>query len=181
MKILTILASPRRNGNTSVLLNSLVKGLGKNNDVESIVLHGMDIHPCCGCEACQDITPGMCAIFDDMQNLYKKIDESDMLVLATPVYWWNMSAQLKVFIDRFYALKVGDNDLRLKGKKVMLVMTYGGELPNSGPEIVEKSISEICEYTGMELIKVISVCSKYPVSNNSEALNYAYEAGCSIK
>lgn len=183
MEVLSILGSPRKSGNTAALLNSLIKGMEENKgaEVEQVFLQEKRISPCTSCKHCHKVHPGQCKIDDDMQELYKKIKSADLMILATPVYWSNMSAQMKTFIDRFYALMPDENSSMLKGKKLILLMTCGDELPNSGSEIVEKSIRETADYTGMEVLGVIGACSQKPTPENKDILCKAYELGKSFK
>lgn len=182
MKILAILGSPRKNGNTSIVMREYLKGIRHSNDkvhIDEVFINGENISGCNGCNSCKTATPGECIIKDGMQKLYPKIKEADVLVFATPVYWWNMSAQIKTFIDRMYALN-GKKDFA--GKKVVLLMTYGGALPNEGPKIVEFTISEICKYLKMELAAVYGVCTEEgDVSQNSKFLSEAYNLGTMLK
>lgn len=179
MKIAAFQGSPRKNGNTSLLLQKFIKGaedagnlfLG-NNFLQDMIIAG-----CRGCGYCR--SNDGCVIKDDMGDLLSQVKEADVLVLATPVYWWSMTGQIKVFIDRLYALPEGT----LKGKEMYFIMSYGGALPNSGPELVEKTISAICAYTGIKLMKVFGVCTDeyMPASQNETALKEIYSIGFSIK
>lgn len=182
MKALLVLASPHKSGNTAALLNSFASGVKENDvDIEEVFLQDKNIRPCTACDFCHNSPDGKCAINDDMQELYVKLLSSDLIVFATPVYWWNMASQLKIFIDRIYALMPDENSSRLKGKKTVLLMTYGGELPNSGPEIVEKSFRESAEYLGMKILSVFGVCSSKPVAENKDAIKRAYQIGKAIR
>ena len=107
MKIVGIMGSPRKQGNTSILLNKVIEGANEFGG-EAIVFNpnAMNIYGCQGCEACK--TKGYCVIKDDMQEIYRAIDEADVLVLASPIYMWAMSAQLKLVVDRLYAYMNAD-------------------------------------------------------------------------
>ena len=105
MKTLSILGSPKKRGNTATVLNEYLRGAQENPNThnQTVFLQSKNIKPCTGCDACKkDLTT--CIIEDDMQQLYESIREADVLVFATPIYWWGMSAQLKTFLDRMYAL-----------------------------------------------------------------------------
>jgi len=178
MKVLAFLGSPRRNGNTARLLEEFLKGVSEKNEVtiEQIYLQENKILGCTGCGYC--LTSTECNIDDDMKNIYPILKEADVLIFATPVYWWSMSSQLKALIDRFYALKISE----IKSKKIYLLMTYGGSLPNSGAKLVERTFRDIFKYIGWELIKVYGACTDeyMPVEQNAEALKEVYEIGKSI-
>ena len=104
-KILIVKGSPRKSGNSAVLADQVAAGAQEAGaQVESFYLHGMDISPCDACEACQASADAECIVDDDMQLLYPKVREADAIVYASPIYWYTISAQLKLFMDRCYAL-----------------------------------------------------------------------------
>ncbi|WP_312907073.1 flavodoxin family protein [Tissierella praeacuta] len=180
MNIVSFLGSPRKNGNTSVLLDKVVDGILSKNDAksETVFLQNKNIKPCMGCNSCKNNEDRVCVIYDDMKDIMTKIKESELIILATPIYWWSVTAQMKLLIDRLYALNFTDSGFDFHNKKVMLLMTYEGELPNSGPETVEKLFKEVCEYLNVAMAGVLGVCTgEVEVSKNSEALERAYEFG----
>lgn len=178
MKIAAFLGSPRKNGNTALLLKEFLRGVSEKNDViiNEFFLQEKNISGCLSCDFCR--RSDGCIQNDDMQNIYPIIKDADILVFATPIYWWSMPSKLKALIDRFYALKQSER----RGKKVYLLMTYGGALPNSGPELMERTFRDIMEYIECELVKVYSVCTDeyIPVEQNLEAQKEVYEIGKSI-
>jgi multimeric flavodoxin WrbA len=104
MKIVGIGGSPRKNGNTDILLNEAISGT-KRHDVNTEILYLRDfrISPCLGCFNCAE--KGECAIKDDMTFIKNKMIEADGIIFATPVYFWSMSGQMKVFLDRTISLR----------------------------------------------------------------------------
>ncbi|HYA13969.1 MAG TPA: SCP2 sterol-binding domain-containing protein [Syntrophales bacterium] len=106
MKILAIQGSPRgRQGNTEIILHDFFKGAQKAGaQVETIYLNEKKIRPCLGCYACWTKTPGVCAIDDDMTGLLQKVRECDVIVYATPLYNYNMTALMKAFQERMLPL-----------------------------------------------------------------------------
>jgi multimeric flavodoxin WrbA len=131
MKLLTLKGSPRLHGNSSTLADQLSAGATQAGaQVESVFLHRLKIHPCNGCDACVKI--GRCPTKDDMQPLYDKLIEADAIVLASPIYWFNYTAQLKICIDRWYAIWKNNHDA-FKNKPFGFILTYGDtDLYNSG-------------------------------------------------
>ncbi|MCC8082413.1 MAG: flavodoxin family protein [Lachnospiraceae bacterium] len=104
MKILAISGSPRRGGNTDIMVETFVQAAEKNGHVCQIVyLSETHPRPCLACNACRNHPDGRCVQQDDMQGIYEKMQQSDMIVLASPLYYFTVSAQLKALIDRFYA------------------------------------------------------------------------------
>ncbi len=98
--VLVISSSPRRGGNSELLCGQFMKGAEEaGNSVEKIFLADMKIHYCTGCGACANGTKP-CSQKDDEEKILKKMIAADVIVLATPVYFYSMSAQLKTMIDR---------------------------------------------------------------------------------
>ncbi len=100
MKIIGINGSPRVGGNTDILLDKLLEGAkSKGAEVEKVILNTLKFSPCQECENIRD--DGTCIIEDDMQPLYKKIEDADAIILASPIFFGSLSAQTKMMIDRF--------------------------------------------------------------------------------
>jgi len=100
-KVVIVKGSPRMEGNSAILADRVAAGaesVGAKVDV--FYLHGMDIQPCDACEACHTNVEDECIVEDDMQVIYPKLREADALVIASPVYWFTVSAQTKLFMDR---------------------------------------------------------------------------------
>lgn len=132
MNILAIQGSPRRNGNTDVLLDRALDVLreAEQAEVEKTYGRDLDVSGCVECFACQKVkdAPG-CSIKDDMVGLYDKMLAADLIVFASPVFCWGFTAQLKAILDRLYATFKFNEDpyvSMLEGKKVALIVTAGG-------------------------------------------------------
>jgi multimeric flavodoxin WrbA len=103
VKILAVNGSPRRGGNTDLLLGELVRGAREAGaEVEVIFLRELKMSPCLEIYACKDT--GECPIQDDMRPLYPKLTEADALVVASPIFFYGVTAHLKAFIDRCQAM-----------------------------------------------------------------------------
>ena len=103
MKVLGIAGSPRRGGNTDLLLAEVLKGAaGKGAGVKTVVLNDLKITPCQHCDAC--LKEGNCRIKDDMQQIYADLEQADRIVLASPVQFTSVTAQMKGMIDRCQCL-----------------------------------------------------------------------------
>ena len=97
--IIIISASPRKGGNSDILCDQFMKGaLEAGHKVEKIALREKNIHPCLGCGACE--STHRCVQKDDMAAVLDRLVEADVIVMATPVYFYTMSAQMKMLIDR---------------------------------------------------------------------------------
>ncbi len=153
--IVILKGSPRADGNSSTLANQVAAGATQSGaEVGIFDLHNMDIAPCDACDTCQE-TDGVCIIKDDMQTLYPKLRQADVIALASPVYWFNVSAQLKLCIDRWYALETSAGNA-LRGKKFALVLAYGDtDLYSSGGINAIHTIESICRYIGAEIVGIV--------------------------
>ncbi len=101
-KILILNGSPRKNGNTKALIESFTEGAKEAGHIVTIFnIHEMDIKHCTGCMAvCVDFKRKHCVQKDDMEKIYPVFEEADIIVFASPLYFWNFTAQLKMVIDR---------------------------------------------------------------------------------
>ena len=127
-KIVVLNGSPRRNGNTSALVQKFTEGAkSAGNEVTEFFLDKMDIHGCKGCFGGHSSQECPCVQKDDMTKIYPIIKECDVIVFATPLYYWNMSGQIRTAIDRLFALEEGDgNLLRGHGRASALLMAAEG-------------------------------------------------------
>lgn len=131
MKVLGLIGSPRMDGNTTKLVNAILEGAAENGAETKVYnLSKMDINPCKGCMTCK--IEGKCVIDDDMQQLYDEIQAADAVVLGSPLYMWEVTAQTKLFIDRLIAFINLDFSTRLNlPKKLFLAYTQGNPDPNN--------------------------------------------------
>jgi multimeric flavodoxin WrbA len=105
MNILILNGSPRKGGNTDLLLAQIETGIHHaGHTAEHINLPRLAIHPCTGCGHCE--TQGLCIIKDDMTALYDKIEAANRIVIGSPIYFYGVTAQTKAFIDRLPGLMV---------------------------------------------------------------------------
>ena len=122
--VLIVAASPRRNGNSTLLAMKAVEGVGAaGGEADIVPIGNLRISPCTACDACRT-TPGTgCVKLDDMQPIYQKIKDADGIIFATPIYWFNMSAQMKAFIDRTYAM-TANGRYAFTGKNMGVILSY---------------------------------------------------------
>ena len=132
MKIVIINGSARK-GNTLTAINAFIKGADEKNEIEVIAPDKLHISPCKGCGACQ--CHKGCVDQDDTNPTINKLVEADMILFATPVYWWGMTAQLKQVIDKCYC-----RGLQLKEKKIGLIVVGGSPLDNIQYELICKKL-----------------------------------------
>ncbi|MCH5255484.1 MAG: flavodoxin family protein [Lachnospiraceae bacterium] len=118
-KVLAIVSSPRAGGNSEMLVNRFLKGAEEaGHETEKLCLRDKNIHPCMACETCVNNGGGICAQDDDMDEILQKLIAADVLVLSSPVYFYSISAQLKMMIDRTMAVAG-----RIKNKEVYFIAT----------------------------------------------------------
>jgi len=162
-RVLVLLGSPRKKGNSTTIADHIVKGAEEGGAVcEKIFLNDLNIKSCQACDLCQTEDEFSCSIDDDMQTLYPKIFEADAYIIATPIYWYNMSSQTKLFMDRFLQMinmeKV-DNGLEpspFKGKGVVVAIAYADEDPFvSGCVNSLRTFQDAFGYAGPEIIEFV--------------------------
>lgn len=155
-KVLVLLGSPRKKGNSAILADRIARGAkAAGAKVETIFLHGLKIAPCKGCYACQKEKSKGCAIKDAMQDLYPKLLAADAWVIASPVYWFTMSAQTKLFMDRCFALPAYGQDV-FAGKRIAIAMSYGDADPfGSGCVNALRTFQDAFRYTGAKIVGMV--------------------------
>lgn len=131
-KVIIVNTSPRPKGNCKVVADRLVSELGEA-DVNLVTFRDKDINYCMGCDACKHKDTVGCVQKDDMAALLPELDACDALVLLSPIYWDDMSAQAKTFVDRLYAFfnpaKEHMTVATKFGKKIAIITTNGGGDP----------------------------------------------------
>ncbi|MBO4820172.1 MAG: flavodoxin family protein [Prevotella sp.] len=100
MNILILKGSPRKGGNTDLLVDAFIKGAISRHKVEVVSVYDNKVSPCMGCNVCFKSKKHTCVQKDDMSLIYEKMSKADVLVIASPVYFYGLSAQLKAVIDR---------------------------------------------------------------------------------
>ena len=178
MNILILSGSPRRGGNTELLVEAFVKGASQKHHVEVVSVHDYKVNPCMGCNACFKNEINACIQKDDMSLIYDKMAVADMLVIASPVYFYGLSAQLKAVIDRFH------NPIRdtYHIKKTALLLVGAASLPELFDGILAQY--RLClnffklEDAGRVLVR--GVKDKGDIQN-TEAIQKANELGLNIR
>lgn len=181
--VLGIVGSPRKEGNTDILVNEVLRGAkDASSKTDRVFLNDLRIKPCqaeCS-DRCKKTSE--CIIEDDMSLLYNKLFMNDVIVLGTPVYWYGPSAQLKAFMDRWYAFSHPKYIHRMKGKKIVLIAPLE-ESDTSAAEPLVEMISKSVDYLEAEFYKklIVSVGEKGAIKQNQKAMNQAYKIGLELK
>lgn len=173
-KVLVIGGSPRENGNSDLLCDEFIRGAEESgNRVEKISLREKEVHPCKACYAC--FQTGECVQKDDMGDILQKVEEADVLVLASPTYFLTMSGQMKVFIDRLLPKWQG-----LDGKDAYVIVT--GHDGKQGLKRNAEDLAMTLENLGNRVRQIIwgeHVWQKGEVLG-TKAMEEAYLAGRSV-
>jgi multimeric flavodoxin WrbA len=174
MRVLGIVGSPRRSGNTEILVDEVLIGAEEAGAMtEKVVLSEVDVAPCKACNECR--RDGRCAQEDDMVALLEKMRQSEVWVLGTPVYWWGPTAQFKAFIDRWYGVERGV----FRGRLVILAIPLGGG-SNRYARHTLGMLTDILDYLGSVQSSVLLATGahgKGAVRSNIELMKKARDAG----
>ncbi len=184
MKITAFFGSPRENGNTHLLLKEAIRGIEDSGfEVRVFDLNAMDIMPCQDCGGCNET--GECIYHDDMDTIYDAIRDSDRIILASPIFFFAVSAQSKLMIDRcqnFYCekyllkkpLPAGEN-----GRKGLLLLV-GGMDKEIGPKSAgacAKAFFRTISVNEHDTLSFLGVDEEGAILKHPTALKDAYEAG----
>ena len=173
MKILVLNGSPHLNGATSDMVNAFAQGAKEaGHEVEIINVAHKNIHGCMACEYCREKEQGICCQKDDMQAIYPEILSSDMVVFASPIYYFTLSAQLQAAIHRTYSIDIPKNV-----KKVALIMSSGSPFVY-GPAIAQY-FQSIVEYWGVENAGIFTANGKK--NKSEEKRNEVYRFGKDLR
>jgi len=182
-KVMVVIGSPRKKGNSSVLAKQVAVGARAGGaKVETFFLHDMNIKPCNACDSCRKNPTIDCVIQDDMQLLYPKLKGADAIVIASPIYWFTVSAQTKLFMDRWYGL--GDDEgYALAGKRFGIVLAYAGEDPFvSGAVNALRMFQDAFRFVEAEIVGMVygSAWKAGEIRKNEALMEEAYALGKKI-
>lgn len=183
MKVIGILGSPRREGNTEILLDEALRGASDNGGVcEKIILRNLKITPCLEIYKCAE--DGVCAIQDDMQPLFPKIVQAERLIIASPVFFYGVTGLAKAMIDRCQSLWARKYILNLpvspiadrKGAFISVAATRGKKLFD-GVRLTVKYFFDAIDVKYSDELFIRGADEKGEVKKQPEALEGAYELG----
>jgi len=184
--VLGIMGSPRHNGNTSLVLRETMQALDDEIEKEIVQLSSLNIEGCRGCEGCRQ--KGVCIIQDDMQTLYPKIERADALILASPTYFYNVTALMKAFIERMYCYErfhpqdrsvwSSFNEMRGGRYAVSIAVCEQDNEYDMGftSEAMDRSLQAL-GYRMVDSLKVLNVYEAGEVRQHPQALMQAKRAG----
>ncbi len=159
-KILVISGSPKKNGNTAILIGAFAKGAaskGAHIEIVHAAFLKNKANGCTSCRKCQEQKAYGCVIDDGASSIIRKMIKADVIVFATPLYFYGASAQLKTIVDRMFSLYHWDNEndtmeTVLKGKTMVLI---GSAYEDIGLDALEKPFRLTAEYTGIKFISLL--------------------------
>jgi len=173
-QILGIIGSPRRQGNTDILVDEVLAGAEETGALaEKVILNELEIAPCQGCFLCKE--NGECVQQDDMAELLEKMQQNNIWVLGTPIYWWGPTAQFKAFLDRWVA---ADREI-FADRPVILAIPLGGGSSNYARHTIGM-FTDVFNYLGMNPIATVlapGASSPGSVRGHKDVLASARRAG----
>jgi multimeric flavodoxin WrbA len=177
-KVLGIVGSPRKKGNTSILVSKILEGATFSGAAtDTIYLKDLDIEDCIGCLAC--LKGKECSHKDDMNDLFPKIIESDLLVFGTPVYWYGPTAIMKAFMDRFVYFNYPENRNKIRNKATLIAIPFeDNDLETS--DLLVLFFEKFFKYLEMNLMgKILApgIDKKGEILNKPNYLREGYELG----
>ena len=177
MNILALIGSPRKGSNTDLLVGETLKGTeDSGHSYSKIYLYNYDISPCIDCRECKT-GDCVCIIKDDMQKIYPKLDEADLIIFGTPNYWYGPTAKMKLLIDR---MRPYGASWKLKDKKAV-VITPAQEGPDACGPLIEM-FRMIFDHLKMKFAGEIlaTAFERAEIRYDHEAMIKAYDLGASF-
>ena len=177
-KILAVVGSPRKNGNTHILVSKIAEGAkAKGAEVDEILLGDFTIRECDGCHVCWKMQD--CSKNDDMLVIYQKIIRSDVIIFGTPVYWYGPTALMKGFIDRFVYFNCPKNRAKIRDKSAVIAVPFEEESIDMARPVIE-FFQKCLDYLEINLVgRIIApgVSARGEVRNKEDIMQQAYELG----
>jgi multimeric flavodoxin WrbA len=183
MKVIGIVGSPRKNGNTNALVQQVLEGAAEAGaETKNFILNEMNYRGCQACNYCK--VHEKCKLEDDLAELFEEITAADGIVFGAPVYFAQFSGQMRLFLDRCYSLVNADYSSRIPaGKKAVIVGAQGVPDPAEYKGVYEEFGGEISRFMGME-VKGTLVSAGYQapgeVKNNTELMAKAKDTGLNL-
>ena len=182
MKVLGIMGSPRIKGNTDLLLDEALKGArGQGAEVEKVIVDKLNIAPCREYYGC--VKDGNCVIRDDMDNIYPKLLDTDRVIVASPIFFYGLTSQVKALIDRCqalwarkYVLKQSLPDSARKGAFIAVGATRGRKLFD-GSILTVKYFFKAISVEYVDELLVPGVDKRGEIKEHPTALSDAFELG----
>ncbi len=175
MKIVILNGSARK-GNTYACVKAFSEGAGVENEIDIIEADKVDVSPCKGCGAC--ICTNGCVAKDDSNAVVDRIVAADMIVFASPIYWWGITGQLKTIIDKCYC-----RGTHLKNKKYGLILCAGSSTDDIEYELIKKQFDEMGRYLAWDMVfyKKYYANGKDEIANKPQIISELKALGSSLR
>ena len=177
-RIVVLVGSMRKGGNTDLLAKSFAEGAEQRNTVEVVSVTDYKVNPCIGCNSCFSREGNRCVQKDDMSLIYEKLKQADVLVLASPVYFYGISAELKAIIDRLHTPMWNTFPI----KKLALLLVGAASLPELF-DAIKMQYQLVLNYFHLEDAGMVLVRGVKDIGDikGSQALEEARKLGESLK
>jgi len=159
-KVVALMASPRKGGNTDCIMDALLEGIKESPcTIDKLSISDLNISPCVGCMACEEKElDTYCAVKDDMTSLYRKFLECDAFIMGFPIYTARECSQAAIFFDRLKALRSKGQYHKLRRqRKGALVVTWGWPSEDSYNHVVENALF-VLRLFGVNIVEVVTGC-----------------------
>ena len=180
-KVVAFMGSPRKNGNTATHVKEVIRGAQESGAETTIFnLYDMNIKPCQGCLACRKT--GHCVMQDDFQDMFKYIVDADVVIFGSPVYIWQVTAQMKLLWDRLCGLFDENYKPRYAAKSLIMIYSQGN--PNAQAfQTSFQTNKDVFKMFGLNVVDTILVTGggdPSTATNNKDLLLKAYEVGKAV-
>ncbi len=176
-----VLGSPNVKGNTACLVEAMLSVIdNKSILIKKIELSKLKrINHCMGCDSCKKNDMHKCVFDDGLNDVIAEVRNSDLLVIASPIYFFNFNSLTKAFIDRlFYSSEINNDENILRGKKIAILITYGlTNVIDSGAKNALQSFYDISKFVGLEIIGIVYGSFGDDQEQNELLLNRARNLG----
>lgn len=176
-RIVVLVGSMRKGGNTDLLARAFAEGARKNHEVEIVSVADYKVNPCIGCNSCFTREGNQCFQKDDMAEIYKKLKVADIIVIASPVYFYGISAELKAIVDRLHTPM--RNEFQVK--KLALLLVGAATLPELF-DAIKLQYQLVLDFFHLEDAGMVLVRGVRDIGDirGTKALEEAYDLGNSM-
>lgn len=183
MRVIGIVGSPRKNGNTNAVVQQVLEGAAEAGaETRTFLLNEMNYRGCQACNYCK--SHEKCKLEDDLAELFDEMAKADGVVFGAPIYFAQFSGQMRLFLDRCYSLINADFSSRLPaGKKAVIVVSQGMPEPTAYKGVYEEFAGQIARFAGMDVKDTIVVAGYHApgeVKENTELMTKAKNTGLNL-
>jgi len=177
--VLIINGSARINGNTEIIVNKIIDGSkGNGVDINLYDLKNKNISDCIGCYNC--MKESQCGIQDDMAEIYDAINKSELMILASPLYWCGVTALMKAFIDRLFLYYHPQNKKLIAGKKAIIITPMNQKDVEHESEVLVEFYKRLFNCLGVNIVDMFfygGIMEKTKVMEKPKYIEQSYSLG----